>query len=60
MGTVWVLALVLKIGAHEIIIQPRFIYTDSTFAYYDCMNDKKDLEKITKIPATCFQKEMEI
>lgn len=60
MGTVWVLALVLRIGANEIIIQPRFIYADETFAYYECMNDKPILEASTGIPATCFRKEMEI
>ena len=58
MGSIWVLALVLKIGAYEIILQPRAIYDDEIFARLQCESDKYDLEWKTGIPATCYRMEI--
>ena len=60
MGSIWVLALVLKIGAHEIILQPRAIYNEGEFSKIFCEEDKYDLEWKTGIPATCYRLGMEI
>jgi hypothetical protein len=60
MGTVWVLALILRIGPSEIIIKPRLIYNDDQFSYYECMANKENWSKNSDIPATCYRQEMGI
>lgn len=49
----YVLAVVLRIGAHEAIIQPQFIYED----YSACIVDRDYLQPLTSVKLNCMELE---
>lgn len=57
---IYVLAMVLNIGAHEAIIKPIQIYNFEGFSYPMCVMDRDDLQKLYNIPMTCYALEKEI
>ena len=51
MESVWVLAMVLKIGAHEIILRPYERWPD----FYSCTAWKDYAARELQTPMTCYE-----